>query len=153
MGEALAAGDLLNMLEDAVEQANRAVHDAAGSETSGTTLTAMLWTGSQLALVHIGDSRAYLLRGAEFFQITTDHTIVQSMVDQGRLTAEEATTHPQRSLLLRALSGAGQVAPDIRLHDCSWSVSDGVSASVAGRDDHPAVVLAHVVAGLDEDRP
>ncbi|TDD66314.1 MerR family transcriptional regulator [Actinomadura rubrisoli] len=139
IGEALSAGDLLNVLEDAIEQAKRAVHDAAGSEASGTTLTAMLWTGSQLALVHIGDSRAYLLRGAEFFQITTDHTIVQSMVDQDRLTPEEATTHPQRSLLLRALSGAGEAAPDIRLHDARPGdryllCSDGLSAVVPPGD-------------------
>ncbi|MFI9848704.1 PP2C family protein-serine/threonine phosphatase, partial [Nonomuraea sp. NPDC051941] len=80
-----------------------------------------------------------LLRGAEFFQITTDHTIVQSMVDQGRLTPEEATTHPQRSLLLRALSGAGQAAPDIRLHDARPGdryllCSDGLSAVVPPAD-------------------
>lgn len=145
-GEVLPAGDLLNVLEDAVERASRAVHDVAGSETSGTTLTAMLWTGSQLALVHIGDSRAYLLRGGEFFQITTDHTIVQSMVDQGRLTPEEATAHPQRSLLLRALSGGGQAAPDIRLHDAQPGdryllCSDGLSAVVQPDD------LRRVVAG------
>ncbi|MEV5576431.1 MerR family transcriptional regulator [Spirillospora sp. NPDC052269] len=147
IGEALPAGDLLNVLEDAIEQANRAVHDVAGSETSGTTLTAMLWTGSQLALVHIGDSRAYLLRGAEFFQITTDHTIVQSMVDQGRLTPEEAVTHPQRSLLLRALSGASSATPDIRLHDARPGdryllCSDGLSAVVPPGDLRRALAEA-----------
>ena len=64
----------------------------------------MVWTGSQLALVHIGDSRAYLLRDGELFRITHDHTLVQSMIDEGRLTQEEAASHPDRALLLRASS-------------------------------------------------
>ncbi|WP_086727081.1 MerR family transcriptional regulator, partial [Streptomyces carpinensis] len=114
----LPAGGLLNLLEDAVQGATRAVRDAAGDdEDAGTTLTALLWTGSQLALVHIGDSRAYLLRDGELFLITHDHTVVQEMLDEGRLTAEEATTHPQRSLLLKALGGGAPPVPDLRLHD------------------------------------
>ena len=84
---------------------------------SGTTLTAMLWSGSQLALVHVGDTRAYLLRGGELFQITHDHTVVQSLIDQGRLTAEEALSHPERALLLRALDGTQAAVPDLSLHD------------------------------------
>ncbi|MBO0515794.1 MerR family transcriptional regulator, partial [Streptomyces beijiangensis] len=80
--KAVRAGDLLNALGDAVDAAHR---EAAGLEDSGSTLTAMLWTGSQLALVHIGDSRAYVLRGGALFQITHDHTMVQSMVDEGTL--------------------------------------------------------------------
>lgn len=94
--EGVPAGNLLNVLEDVIEQAGQAVHDAAGGdsapEDTGTTLTAMLWTGSQLALVHIGDSRVYLLRDGELFQITHDHTMVQSMVDDGRLSPEEAAS-------------------------------------------------------------
>ena len=117
----LPAGELLNALEHAVHQANESLQQIAESDPSlrglGSTLTAMLWSGSQLALVHIGDSRAYLLRGGELFQITHDHTLVQSMVDEGRITADEATSHPQRSLLMRALAGASDACADIRLHD------------------------------------
>jgi PPM family protein phosphatase len=76
----------------------------------------MLWSGSQLALVHIGDSRAYLLRDGELFQITHDHTLVQTLVDEGRITLAEAAAHPQRSLLLRAIDGK-QSEPDLQLHD------------------------------------
>jgi len=137
--EALPAGDLLNVLDEAVEQAGRAVTGVSGTEESGTTLTAMLWTGSRLALVHIGDSRAYLVRGGEIFQITTDHTMVQAMVDDGRLTPEEAGVHPQRALLLKGLSNTDGTAlasaPDIRLHDAEAGdryliCSDGLSAVV-----------------------
>ncbi|MFE2425776.1 MerR family transcriptional regulator [Streptomyces sp. NPDC059373] len=147
--DTLPAGELLNVLQDAVRRAGQAVQDldpAAESGTgadSGTTLTAMLWTGSQLALVHIGDSRAYLLRDGELFQITHDHTLVQSMVDQGRLTPDEATSHPQRSLLLRALTAeAADTAspePDLHLHDARPGdryllCSDGLSTVVPADD-------------------
>ncbi|PSM41208.1 hypothetical protein C6Y14_22460 [Streptomyces dioscori] len=117
--EPLTAGNVLNLLEDAVQGATEAVREVAGptDPRTGTTLTAMVWTGSQLALVHIGDSRAYLLRDGELFRITHDHTVVQSLLDEGRLTPEEATAHPQRTLLAKALTGAASPRPDLRLHD------------------------------------
>jgi protein phosphatase len=130
-------GDLLSALAQAVQQAEAAVQDivAAGpaQRGSGTTLTAMLWSGSQLALVHVGDTRAYLLRGGELFQITHDHTVVQSLIDQGRLTAEEALSHPERALLLRALDGTQAAVPDLSLHevrpgDRYLLCSDGLTA-------------------------
>ncbi|QOV38539.1 MerR family transcriptional regulator [Streptomyces ferrugineus] len=117
--EELGAGNVLNLLEEAVQGATEAVRDAAdGTAEAGTTLTALLWTGSRLALVHVGDSRAYLLRDGALFRITDDHTVVQSLIDEGRLTPEEATTHPQRALLLKSLSPATTPATvDLRLHD------------------------------------
>ncbi|MGW0800868.1 MerR family transcriptional regulator [Streptomyces sp. NPDC002692] len=137
--ESVPAGNLLNALEDVIEQAKQAVHDVAGSgsspEDTGSTLTAMLWTGSQLGLVHIGDSRVYLLRDGDLCQITHDHTMVQSMVDEGRLTLEEAASHPKRSLLVRALGQGGDTTPDMRLHDAQRGdryllCSDGLSTVV-----------------------
>ena len=128
--EEVPAGSVLNLLEDAVQGATEAVRDATdGTEDNGTTLTALLWTGSRLALVHIGDSRAYLLRDGELFRITHDHTVVQSLIDEGRLTEEEATAHPQRALLLKSL-GTGN--PDLRLHEAAPGdryllCSDGLS--------------------------
>ncbi|WP_329365684.1 MerR family transcriptional regulator [Streptomyces sp. NBC_00669] len=134
-GAPLPPGNLLNVLQDAVEAAARAVGTAApapvpasapsappappapGTAPVGTTLTAMLWTGTHLALVHIGDSRAYLLRDGELFRITHDHTLVQSMIDDGRLTEAEAASHPDRSLLLRALLSDGPPpTADLKLH-------------------------------------
>jgi protein phosphatase len=135
--EPLPAGSVLNLLEDAVRGATAAVREAAGTDAeAGTTLTAAVWTGSRLALVHIGDSRAYLLRDSELFRITHDHTVVQSMIDEGRLTLEEASAHPQRALLLKALTGGdGTVVPDLRLHDAQPGdryllCSDGLSGVV-----------------------
>ncbi|MER7834497.1 MerR family transcriptional regulator [Streptomyces sp. NPDC096040] len=114
----LSTGNLLNLLEDAVRSADEAVRGVAEGRTDvGTTLTALLWTGSRLALVHIGDSRAYLLRDGELFRITHDHSVVQSLIDEGRLTPEEAESHPQRMLLAKALSGGEPTAPDLKLHE------------------------------------
>ncbi|KUL68681.1 MULTISPECIES: MerR family transcriptional regulator [unclassified Streptomyces] len=130
----LPAGNVLNVLEEAVRGATEAVRDAAdGGEEAGTTLTALLWTGSRLALVHIGDSRAYVLRDGALFRITEDHTMVQSLIDEGRLTPEEAVTHPQRSLLVKALSPG--TPPDLRLQDAQPGdrylvCSDGLTTAV-----------------------
>ena len=92
--------DLLDALADAVADANHTLHDMVVADSvlegMGTTLTAMLWSGSRVALVHIGDSRAYLLRDGEFHQITHDHTLVQTLVDEGRISPDDVATHPQR---------------------------------------------------------
>jgi protein phosphatase len=119
-------GDLLNALADAVSAATASLRSRGAADPefagSGSTLTAMVLSGSRLALVHIGDSRAYLLRDGGLFQITHDHSVVQSMIDAGRLTPEEASSHPQRSLLLRALAADDSHSPelgtpDLSLHD------------------------------------
>jgi PPM family protein phosphatase len=145
--EEVPAGNVLNLLEEAVRGATEALRNATDdSEANGTTLTALLWTGSRLALVHIGDSRAYLLRGGELFRISHDHTVVQSMIDEGTLTEEEATAHPQRSLLLKAL---GTGTPDLRLRDAARGdryllCSDGLSGVVP--EDRVRELLATVAA-------
>lgn len=94
-------GDLLAALDRATHRGNAAI--AAQVERSpdldgmGTTLTAILFAGSRIGLAHIGDSRGYLFRDGELTQITRDDTFVQTLVDEGRITAEQAHTHPQRS--------------------------------------------------------
>jgi protein phosphatase len=145
---AIPAEDLLSVLADAVDEADQAIGriDAAGDAV--TTLTALLWSGSRLALVHIGDTRAHVLRDGELFQITHDHTYVQSLVDEGRLTADEAASHPQRSLLAQALTGTGGARPDLSLHEAVAGdryllCSDGLSAVV------PAGSLRDVLTGSD----
>ncbi|MGH3388360.1 MAG: Stp1/IreP family PP2C-type Ser/Thr phosphatase, partial [Actinomadura sp.] len=139
------AAELLSALEHAVKQANDNLHRIVEGDPAlqgmGTTLTAMLWSGGQVALVHIGDSRAYLLRNGELFQITHDHTLVQSLVDEGRISIDEAAVHPQRSLLLRALDGRGEVDPDLSLREARVGdryllCSDGLSGVVSAETIH-----------------
>ena len=128
---ALPAGGLLNAMQDAVGQAAAVLAGAAPG--TGSTLTAMLWSGSQLALVHVGDTRAYLLRAGRLFQITHDHSVVQALLDEGKITAEEAESHPQRALLLRAIGGDTPARPDVSLHEAEAGdryllCSDGLTA-------------------------
>lgn len=138
-----STGDLLNALSDAVSAAAASLRERTEADpefaASGSTLTAMLWSGSQLALVHIGDTRAYLLRDGGLFQITHDHSVTQSMIDAGKLTPEEAWSHPQRSLLLRSLGGTPDRpdtgTPEYSLHDAQAGdryllSSDGLTAVV-----------------------
>ena len=141
--------DLLDPLADAVATANTTLHDMSAADPAvegmGTTLTAMLWQDARVALCHIGDSRAYLLRDGDFQQITRDHTLVQSLVDDGRLTPEAAATHPQRSLLLRALDGRTEAEPDlsileVRAGDRYMLCSDGLSDVVTEQTLHKTLV-------------
>ncbi len=145
------ANEIVGVLEQAVHRANETLHSIVEGDPSlqgmGTTLTAMLWHGRQMALVHIGDSRAYLLRNGELFQITHDHTLVQSLVDEGRISLDEAASHPQRSLLLRALDGRGEVDPDVSLREAQLGdryllCSDGLCSVVTAETIHHALTSA-----------
>jgi protein phosphatase len=101
----------------------------------GCTLTALLWHGRGFALAHVGDSRGYVLREGLLHQITTDHSLVQSLVDEGRITKEEAATHPRRSMVMRALQAGGNAEPDLSQQaavpgDRFLLCSDGVTCVV-----------------------
>ncbi|KAB1942831.1 MerR family transcriptional regulator [Micromonospora sp. ALFpr18c] len=139
------AVELLTMLAGAVTGADDVVRALATDEHQpGTTLTALLRSGSQLALVHVGDTRAYLLRGGELSLLTQDHTWVQTQVDQGLLDRDEAAAHPQRALLVRALGGGQQVEADLALRtalpgDRYLLCSDGLSAVVDRAALHAAL--------------
>ncbi|WP_228449506.1 Stp1/IreP family PP2C-type Ser/Thr phosphatase [Streptomyces alkaliterrae] len=140
LDEDVPGSDIITSLASAVQRANEQlrlmVEEDPQLEGMGTTLTALLWTGQRLGLVHVGDSRAYLLRDGVLTQITQDHTWVQRLVDEGRITEEEATTHPQRSLLMRALGSGDHVEPDlsvreVRAGDRYLICSDGLSGVVS----------------------
>ena len=113
-------GDMLYALRNAVEEAN---HDLAGAiagdkklEGMGTTLTALRFTGRQVGLVHVGDSRAYLLRNGHLTQITHDDTYVQSLVDSGPVDGRRGIASPRKSVILRALMGS-DVEPDVSIRE------------------------------------
>lgn len=139
-----SAHEAQDALVDAVVEANRSVVDQARSDPSlrgmGTTLTAALVRDGHLHIAHVGDSRAYLLRGArDLVQLTTDHTLVEQLIREGRLARSEAAVHPQRSVITRAIGVDRQVKVDslplLLLHpgDQILLCSDGLTGPV---DDH-----------------
>ncbi|MGH3683273.1 MAG: PP2C family protein-serine/threonine phosphatase, partial [Natronosporangium sp.] len=135
---------IVDALRGSVETANQQLRETVDAnpelEGMGTTLTALLFSGSRAGLAHIGDSRAYLLRDGELTQITKDDTYVQMLVDEGRISPEEAGSHPQRSLLTRAMDGRDidpeysvrTVLPGDRYLICSDGLSGVVSEQTIG---------------------
>ncbi len=138
--DASGPAEPLAALGQAVQEAGARIRSLAESDPDleglGTTLTALLWSGSQLALVHVGDSRAYLLRDSRLFQLTEDHTYVQSLVKAGQIGADDAAAHPQRQLLERAIDATTDPQADLSLHavkpgDRYLLCTDGLHAVVA----------------------
>ena len=133
-------GDITDAMRRAVETANGYLRDMVAADNAlegmGTTLTAFLWVQQTLGLVHIGDSRAYMLRDGHLEQVTHDHTLVQTLIDQGRITPDEANTHPQRSWITNALDGRPDIEldlsiRDVRVGDRYLVCSDGLSSYVS----------------------
>ncbi|GAA4714641.1 PP2C family protein-serine/threonine phosphatase [Phytohabitans rumicis] len=129
-------GDLREAVRGANQRIREVVDEHPEREGMGTTLTALVDTGDdRLTLLHIGDSRAYLLREGVLTQLTRDDTYVQSLVDHGVLTPEEARRHPQRSVVTQALQGddvtptiaALEAYPGDRYLLCSDGLSDYVT--------------------------
>ncbi|UMB69823.1 PP2C family protein-serine/threonine phosphatase [Mycobacterium paraterrae] len=150
-------GDLLASLDSAVHSGNSAIAAQVEMEPDlegmGTTLTAILFAGNRIGMVHIGDSRGYLLRDGELTQITKDDTFVQTLVDEGRITKEEAHSHPQRSLIMRALTGH-EVEPtltmrEVRLGDRYLLCSDGLSDPVSDETILEALKIPDVTESAD----
>jgi PPM family protein phosphatase len=143
--------EMLDALGEAVASARETLHEMSeadpATEGMGTTLTALLWSGAQVAICHIGDSRAYLLRDGDLYQITRDHTLIQSLVDEGRLSPAAAANHPQRSLIMRALQGSTDADPDLSMHtallgDRYLLCSDGLTDVVSDEAVHQTLVSA-----------
>jgi PPM family protein phosphatase len=150
-------GDLLGKLDAAVHAGNSAIAAQVEMEPElegmGTTLTAILFAGNRIGMVHIGDSRGYLMRDGELTQITKDDTFVQTLVDEGRITREEAHSHPQRSLIMRALTGH-EVEPtltmrEVRLGDRYLLCSDGLSDPVSDETISDALQIPDVTDSAD----
>ena len=148
------AAILASMLET-----NQLLTETVGSHTElagmGTTFSSVLFVGSKAVVSHIGDSRVYLSRGGETVQVTHDHTFVQRLVEMGRITAEEALTHPRRNVLLRVIGDSNEppqldfqvleTQPGDRWMMCSDGLNGYVSDTIIGRnmqsEQNPAEVV------------
>jgi serine/threonine protein phosphatase PrpC len=112
-------------IADLIQQANRRVYDRSSSDPNtsgmGTTITVALVEDDQVAFGHVGDSRAYLIRDAQMEQLTEDHSLVNELLKTGKLSPEEAETHPQRSVITRALG----TDPDVDVDTFSVRAESG----------------------------
>lgn len=130
---------LLNALHDIDTEIGRVAGENIHLTGMGTTLSALMLYGPvsapKVALLHIGDSRCYRLRGNNLTQLSHDHTVLQELLDQGSISSEEAHEHPQRSFLTQALMGEGPLAPVLMVYDVIPKdrfllCSDGLSSSI-----------------------
>lgn len=149
----------LSALEQTVElirEANRRVYayssENASARGMGTTMTVALVDGNRVAIGHVGDSRAYLLRDEQLTQLTQDHSLVAELVRSGRLSPEDAESHPRRSVITRALGTDSEVEVDVfslkaQDRDLYLLCSDGLTSMVA--DAEIERVLASARADLD----
>jgi serine/threonine protein phosphatase PrpC len=138
-------------LVDAIRDANRRILERGASDTDlnrmGTTLVALLLEQNEAAIVHVGDSRAYRLRDGELSQLTADHTLVADLLRANEISEAEASSHPYRHVLTRALGAAEDVNADVcrldvRQGDVYVLCSDGVSGMLS-ESEIQAIVLAH----------
>ena len=158
--------DLLEALAGAIHRAHDRIAELveADPELDGTstTVTAALFDDGRLAVGHVGDSRGYLYRGGELRRLTKDHTFVQTLVDEGRITEEESRVHPHRNLILRALDGVHDAEPDLSVVDlepgdrillcsdgCSGVLDDSRIADILGTGSADYAVVELVRASLD----
>src|SRR4051794_2303768 len=158
--QALGGRDVSSALLERIHAANEEIDDQVIADPRldgmGTTLIALLRAGDKIVLAHIGDSRAFMVRDGVVTQITKDHSFVQTLVDEGRITTDEAQSHPQRSLVTRVLTGAPDDEPDLvvrqgRLGDRYVICSDGLTDYVA-RDTITEVITSTADPGETADR-
>jgi PPM family protein phosphatase len=154
-GTTPAAADLLGTLREWIGFAYQHLGDGVAADPSrtgmATTLTAMLTDGRRFALGHLGNTRAYLFRHTHLRQLTTDHSFVQTLIDRGHLTAEEAEDHPYRSAITRYLTAAERHEPDLAYVDIHPGdrilvCSDGLTDLV------PDEEIAALLTGMPRER-
>ncbi len=147
--ERLTGEAMLTRMESILATANTRLAELVSRDLTldgmGTTFCGAMFDGTQLGIAHIGDSRCYLLRDGELSQLTHDHSWVQQLIDEGRLTPAQAATHPHRSLIIRVLNGQNNSFPDTELVDVALGdrimfCSDGLSGMVD--DDQIRDILA-----------
>jgi len=151
--------ELLPLLSDAVITSGEYIADVVSGNREltgmGTTLTAIAMREDRIAMAHVGDSRAYLMRDGELVQISRDHTYVQSLVDSGEITSAEAAVHPRRNLLMRAIDGIHAVEVDLsvreaRLGDRLLLCSDGLCGVISDEEIANAMQLSDPTQSVTE---
>lgn len=156
---ATEADEVLTHLADAVITAGEYIADVVASNREltgmGTTMTAVAVRGERLAVAHVGDSRAYLLRDGDFQQITKDHTFVQTLVDAGEITKAEAAVHPRRNLMMRAIDGIHAVDVDLSVREAKIGdrlllCSDGLCGVVAEEEIRIALSAPDLTSAVTE---
>jgi protein phosphatase len=161
---------MLDALAEAIDSAAATISDLTETDPSldgmGSTVCGLMFDGTQLGMANIGDSRAYRYRDGQLSRLTRDHSWVQTLVDEGRITEAEALEHPHRSLILKVINGQPQHLPDLELTDavagdrilicsdglCGFVTDDVIAARMAGdREDVLAALigLAHREGGQD----
>lgn len=162
--------DVLTQLADAVDEAQLEMRHIIAEQPDftgmGTTVTAVCWQGDRASIAHVGDSRAYMLRDGALLRLTKDHTYVQTLVDAGQITEEQAATHRRRNLLIRAIDGVNTVEPDLSIRevhagDRIMLCSDGLSGvlndsqihDLLSAGDPPGAVTALVDAAIERGAP
>jgi protein phosphatase len=162
--------DVLTQLADAVDEAQlemrHIIAERPDFQGMGTTVTVVCWQGDRASIAHVGDSRAYMLRNGELLRLTKDHTYVQTLVDAGQITEEQAHTHRRRNLLIRAIDGVNTVEPDLSIREVhagdrillcsdglSGVVSDAQIREMLSRGDPTGAVTALVEAAIEGGAP
>src|ERR1700722_2775067 len=148
-GGLVTQGTAEQRLSERVQAANRRIYETAHRrlehEGMGTTLTAVYLDESNLAVAHVGDSRAYIFRDGELVRLTHDHSLVEELIRRGKLTPEQAAAHPQRSIITRALGIEPEVEVDtwtypMQAGDVVLLCSDGLTSMIS--EPQIAAVLA-----------
>jgi serine/threonine protein phosphatase PrpC len=150
-----SASDLfLNSLHTIDGQIRAVTQDEPQLAGMGTTLTSLFISGSEISLLHVGDSRAYRLRGSDLVQLSADHTVLQELLNNGVISESEAQVHPQRSMLTQALMGEGSLEPSLhifegKIKDRYLVCSDGLTGVLSDKEIKSLIKGKDAAAAVD----
>jgi len=150
-----SASDLfLNSLHTIDGQIHAVAQDEPQLAGMGTTLTSLFIAGTEISLLHVGDSRAYRLRGNDLEQLSADHTVLQELLNNGLISESEAQVHPQRSMLTQALMGEGNLEPSLhifegKIKDRYLLCSDGLTGVLSDKEIKSLIKGKEAAAAID----
>ena len=150
-----SASDLfLNSLHTIDGQIHAVAQDEPQLAGMGTTLTSLFISGTEISMLHVGDSRAYRLRGNDLEQLSADHTVLQELLNNGLISESEAQVHPQRSMLTQALMGEGNLEPSLhifegKIKDRYLLCSDGLTGVLSDKEIKSLIKGKEAAAAID----